>query len=55
MRNLRLLDAYRMTGREVIALYGGIGDEDCGCFSIPSKIDRAPLMCIASGGMPGCE
>ena len=50
MRNLRLLDAYRRTDRQVRAYYGGIGDETCGVFEAPSPIDSASMMVIASSG-----
>jgi hypothetical protein len=50
MRNLLLLNVYRRTDRDVIAHYGGIGDETCGVFEVPSTIDRSPLLVIASAG-----
>ena len=49
MRNLRLLESYRDVVAEV-SLYGGIGDETCGFFVVPSPIDRAPMKVIASTG-----
>ncbi len=55
MRNLHLLDPYRITSGPIIKHYGGVGDDTCGCFSIPSKIDRGVLVCIASSGMRGME
>jgi len=50
MRNLNLLNAYRLTGRDIIDRFGGIGDHETGCFMMDSCIDRAPLMIIASSG-----
>jgi len=47
MQNLRLLDQYRLSMREV---YGYDGDATCGAFSIPSKIDGQHLRVIASAG-----
>ena len=49
MRDLHELDRYRVTDRAALARCGGwAGDGDCGSFVIPSPIDRAPLMVIAS-------
>lgn len=50
MRNLRLLDAYRRTDEDVRKHYGWSGDETCGAFQVPSPVDRAPLMIVASCG-----
>lgn len=50
MRNLHLLDIYRDTGPEARAFFGGIGDETCGTFLVPSPIDRAPMRVIATAG-----
>lgn len=50
MRNLHLLDAYRRTDRVIIASFGGIGDHETGAFEMPSIVDRAPMMIIASVG-----
>lgn len=50
MRNLRLLDIFRRTDREVVNHYGDTGDETCGVFSVPSTIDRRPLTIVASSG-----
>ncbi len=50
MRNLHTLDAYRMRGRAVTDHYGSEGDESCGAFIIPSPIDRAHLVVVASAG-----
>ena len=49
MRNLHLLDAYRIRGRELPAYFRGYaGDETCGAFRVPSPIDKAELTIIAS-------
>jgi hypothetical protein len=50
MRDLNLLDAYRRSDQEVHALYGSSGDATCGVFQVPSPIDQAALMIIASSG-----
>lgn len=50
MRNLRQLDHYRKTGQDVIDHWGWTGDETCGAFVIPSPIDHASLLIIASQG-----
>ena len=50
MRNLFLLNLYRRTDRQVRAHYGGVGDETCGMFEIPSPIDGSPLLVVASVG-----
>jgi hypothetical protein len=48
MRNLHLLDSYRMTGPDIISLFGTIGDHTCGAFVVPSPVDKRPLKVIAS-------
>lgn len=48
MRNLYELDSYRLVTPEIIERFGWSGDDTCGYFSVPSKIDRAPLRVIAS-------
>lgn len=50
MRNLNELNAYRVTDRQVTAMYGLLGDGSCGAFRIPSPIDGQPLLVIASSG-----
>lgn len=50
MRNLRMLDQFRMTDKRTRAYFGGIGDETCGCFSVPSPIDGGEMHIIASAG-----
>lgn len=47
MRNLHLLDAYRVTSRAVINYYGSIGDHASGVFHVPSPISGM-LAVIAS-------
>lgn len=48
MRNLRLLDACRITGPAVVSIYGSEGDETCGAFRVPSPTDGATMVVIAS-------
>jgi len=48
MRNLRLLDQYRKTDPATVRYFGGIGDETCGAFTVPSPIDGGAMMVIAS-------
>lgn len=48
MRNLLLLDQYRVKNAAVKAHFGWFGDETCGMFSVPSKIDGGELKVIAS-------
>lgn len=50
MRNLNLLACYRRADAAVIAHFGWAGDETTGAFEVPSPVDRAPLMVIASSG-----
>lgn len=50
MRDLHLLDAYRMTDKATVDYFGSAGDSTCGCFQIPSVIDKASLLIIASSG-----
>lgn len=42
MRNLMhpAINRFRMTGDEVIALYGSVGDETCGRFMIPKGFSK---------------
>lgn len=47
MKNLRLLDKYRVSGRK---LWGWDGDETCGAFSLPSPVDGGDLRIVASSG-----
>jgi hypothetical protein len=48
MRNLHELDGYRMRGEAVREAYGWDGDETCGAFTVPSPVDRQPLVIVAS-------
>ena len=48
MRNLHELDVYRMRGEAVREVYGWDGDETCGAFTVPSPVDRQPLVIVAS-------
>lgn len=50
MRNLNLLDAYRDCSSRILQFYGNAGDETCGVFHIPSKIDGQSLTVVASAG-----
>jgi hypothetical protein len=50
MKNLALLDHFRLRGPEIVRLYGSDGDGTCGVFGIPSCIDGRPLLVIASSG-----
>lgn len=51
MRDLRLLDAFRITDPAALRHWGGwAGDETCGAFIVPSPIDKAPLKVVASNG-----
>lgn len=50
MRDLHLLDLYRVRDAHVLERWGWTGDETCGSFSVPSPIDRKPLMIVASSG-----
>lgn len=53
MRNLHELDRFRMTGPDIIAYFGGIGDEICGVFEVPVPNKKtgltARLRVLASG------
>lgn len=50
MRNLNLLNNYRVSTPEVIRHFGWAGDETCGMFCVASKIDGGELNIIASIG-----
>lgn len=51
MRNLTLLDAFRVTDRNMLEYSGGwAGDETCGAFIVKSPIDGHMLRVIASSG-----
>ncbi len=48
MRNLNLLDVYRITGPHIVAFFGSNGDHETGMFVVNSPIDGGPLKIIAS-------
>lgn len=48
MRDLRVIDGFRLRTADVLRIYGSFGDETCGVFVVPSPIDGAPLKVIAS-------
>jgi len=50
MRNLfnPEVDRFRRRDREVVEYYGGIGDETCGAFSVPSPVDGKEMRIVAS-------
>lgn len=50
MRNLHCLDAFRIRNVDVLAHFGGFGDETCGLFVVQSPIDGGELKVIASSG-----
>lgn len=41
---------YRVVKGPIVTYYGGIGDETCGAFMVPSPIDGATLRVIVSSG-----
>jgi hypothetical protein len=49
MRDLRALEAFRLRGERVREIYGWVGDEAHGAFSVPSCIDKQPLVVVVSG------
>ena len=51
MQNLYQLDKYRDTSEQVRDFYGSFGDDTCGIFYIPSKIDKASLKVVAAAGL----
>ena len=50
MKNLRTLDKFRLTGREVMDIFGSNGDHTCGAFIVSSCVDYGGLRIIASIG-----
>lgn len=48
MQNLHLLNEFRNRSFKTIQLFGWLGDDKCGCFYVPSCIDKAALLVIAS-------
>ena len=49
MRDLILLEQYRSRPQE-LEFYGTSGDNTCGCFLLPSPIDRQKIAVVASAG-----
>ena len=49
MRNLNSLNDYRVRSTEM-HLWGFVGDDGCGAFLIPSRVDSGGLRVIASSG-----
>lgn len=49
MRNLNLLSAYRLV-EPAKSHWGWAGDETCGMFAVPSPIDQAQIVVVASSG-----
>jgi len=50
MKDLTTLDQYRRSDADVIRMWGWAGDDGCGCFELPSKIDGGILRVVASNG-----
>jgi hypothetical protein len=51
VRNLHLLDLFRITDKASLAIYNGwAGDHECGAFLVPSRIDGQTIMVVASVG-----
>ena len=50
MRNLKQLDAHRVTNGHVVEFYGSVGDQRNGVFTMPSPVDKATLVIIAASG-----
>lgn len=50
MKNLCELERYRIKSQEILAMYGFLGDETCGAFSLKSPVDGGFLRIIASCG-----
>jgi len=51
MRDLSSLEKYRNVSAHIVELYGSVGDETSGVFSIPSPTDGRLLLVIASSGV----
>ncbi len=51
MRDLLQLNPYRCTDKGTVSQFGWAGDHSCGAFVVPSAIDKARLMIVASSGM----
>lgn len=50
MRDLRLLDQFRLTDKTTVGYFGWIGDGKNGAFEVPSPIDGGALRVVASDG-----
>lgn len=50
MRNLRQLDHFRDSSPEILSLYGWVGNDTCGAFTILSVVDRAAMRVVVSTG-----
>ncbi len=50
MRNLNLLDVYRLRTSQILDMYGSFGDHENGVFEIPSPIDFGVMKVLASVG-----
>lgn len=50
MRNLSLLDTFRLTDKRTVEYFGSAGDGKAGAFELPSPIDKVPLHIIACSG-----
>jgi hypothetical protein len=50
MRDLRVLNGYRDSSREVVEHYGSVGDETCGVFHMVSPITGRWMHVIAASG-----
>lgn len=48
MRSLNELNKYRIISKRVMEIYGSIGDESNGAFSVKSPVDASQLVVIAS-------
>lgn len=51
MKNLSTLNVYRVRTARIYAVYGSYGDSTCGVFEIPSPIDKATLLIVASSAL----
>ena len=52
MKNLlsQEINRFRDCSQRVLRYYGSYGDETCGVFTVPSKIDHAHMRIVASSG-----
>lgn len=51
MRKLRQIDKYRNTSKKVTDYFGGVGDDYCGAFNVPSPSTGEILFVLASNNM----